>query len=37
MLAEIIQMAIAAGIHFGSIQIIDSVHIVANVNTQEDQ
>lgn len=37
MLAEIIQMAIISGIQFGSIQVIDSVHTIANVNTQKDE
>lgn len=34
-LEEIIQMAIEKGIEFGSIQIVDSVHSVANVNTDK--
>ena len=37
MLAEIVQMALKGGIQFGSIQIVDSVHSVANVNTDKDQ
>ena len=37
MLVEIIRIAQAKGIHFGSIQLIDSVHSVANVNTDKDQ
>ena len=37
MLAEIIQMAMESGIRFGSIQIVDSVHSIANVNTAKDQ
>ena len=37
MLAEIVQMAVESGIHFGSIQIVDSVHSIANVNTAKDQ
>jgi IS5 family transposase len=37
MLAEIVQMALQSGIHFGSIQIVDSVHSIANVNTAKDQ
>ena len=30
-------MAVESGIHFGSIQIVDSVHSIANVNTAKDQ
>jgi IS5 family transposase len=37
MLAEIVRTALAKGIHFGSIQIVDSVHSVANVNIGKDQ
>jgi IS5 family transposase len=37
MLAEIIQMALESGVRFGSIQIVDSVHSIANVNTPKDQ
>jgi IS5 family transposase len=37
MLAEIVQMAVESGIRFGSIQIVDSVHSIANVNTTKDQ
>lgn len=37
LLAEIIQMAQQSGIAFGSIQLIDSVHSKANVNTTKDQ
>lgn len=37
MLGEIIQQALRNGIKFGSIQIVDSVHTVANVNTDKDQ
>ena len=37
MLEEIIQMALKNGIKFGSIQIVDSVHSIANVNTEKDQ
>jgi transposase len=37
MLAEIVQIALQRGIHFGSIQIVDSVHSIANVNTAKDQ
>jgi IS5 family transposase len=37
MLAEIVRMAVESGIQFGSIQIVDSVHSIANVNTAKDQ
>lgn len=37
MLAEIVQMALQGGVQFGSIQIVDSVHSVANVNTAKDK
>ncbi|MEW6716340.1 MAG: transposase [Chloroflexota bacterium] len=37
LLAEIIQIAVESGIQFGSIQIVDSVHSIANVNTAKDQ
>jgi transposase len=37
MLAEIVQIALQSGIQFGSIQIVDSVHSVANVNTAKDK
>jgi transposase len=37
MLEEIVQMALKGGIHFGSIQIVDSVHSIADVNTDKDQ
>lgn len=36
MLKDMIQMAVRKGIQFGSIQIVDSVHSIANVNTQKD-
>jgi len=36
MLEEIVQMALQSGIQFGSIQIVDSVHSIANVNTDKD-
>lgn len=36
-LAEIVQMALKQGIQFGSIQIVDSVHSIANVNTVKDK
>src|SRR4030066_2369088 len=37
MLEEIVQIALQQGIEFGSIQIVDSVHSIANVNTDKDQ
>jgi transposase len=37
MLAEMIQIALEKGIEFGNIQIIDSVHSIANVNTKKDR
>lgn len=37
LLAEIIQIAKESGIQFGSIQIIDSVHSEADVNTTKDR
>jgi len=37
MLSEIIQIALESGVQFGSIQIVDSVHSVANVNTSKDE
>jgi hypothetical protein len=37
MLKEIVQTAVESGIQFGSIQIVDSVHSVANVNTAKDR
>jgi transposase, IS5 family len=37
MLDEIVQMALKSGIQFGSIQIVDSVHSIADVNTDKDQ
>jgi len=37
MLEEIVQMAQQSGVQFGSIQIIDSVHSVAKVNTAKDK
>jgi len=36
MLEEIIQSALQSGIQFGSIQIVDSVHTMAHVNTDKD-
>ena len=37
MLAEIVQIAFDKGIQFGAIQIVDSVHCIANVNTAKDK
>ena len=37
LLAEIVQTALESGIKFGSLQIVDSVHSIANVNTAKDQ
>jgi IS5 family transposase len=37
LLAEIVRIAMEAGIQFGSIQVIDSVHSAANVNTDKDK
>lgn len=37
MLAEIVQIALEKGVKFGSIQIVDSVHSIANVNTAKDK
>jgi len=37
LLAEIVQTALESGLQFGSIQIVDSVHSIANVNTAKDQ
>jgi len=37
MLEEIVQMALKQSIQFGSIQIVDSVHSIADVNTDKDQ
>ena len=36
LLEEIVQIALESGIRFGSIQIVDSVHSIANVNTEKD-
>jgi IS5 family transposase len=36
-LSEIVQVALESGVQFGSIQIVDSVHSVANVNTSKDE
>jgi hypothetical protein len=32
-----VQIALRSGIRFGAIQIVDSVHSIANVNTDKDQ
>lgn len=37
LLKEIVEMAIAAGVEFGSVQILDSTHSVADVNTSKDE
>jgi IS5 family transposase len=37
MLGEMIQIALQNGIQFGSIQLVDSVHSIANVNTDKDR
>jgi IS5 family transposase len=37
MLEEIVQAAQQSGVRFGAIQIVDSVHSVANVNTAKDK
>ena len=37
MLGEMIQIALQSGIQFGSIQLVDSVHSIANVNTDKDR
>jgi predicted metal-dependent peptidase len=37
MLTEIVQIALEKGVKFGSIQIIDSVHSITNVNTAKDK
>jgi IS5 family transposase len=36
MLEEIVQIAVQSGIQFGPIQIVDSVHTIAHVNTDKD-
>jgi IS5 family transposase len=36
LLEEIVQIAQESGVQFGSIQIVDSVHSIANVNTAKD-
>jgi IS5 family transposase len=36
-LMEIVEIGLQSGIQFGSIQIVDSVHSVANVNTAKDR
>jgi hypothetical protein len=37
LLEEIVKTALAKGIRFGSIQVVDSVHSVADVNTAKDE
>jgi len=37
LLAEVIEVALQSGIQFGTIQIVDSVHSIANVNTDKDR
>ena len=37
MLAEMVEIALQSGIQFGSIQLVDSVHSIANVNTDKDR
>jgi len=37
MLEEIIQIALEKGIQFGSFQVVDSVHCIADVNTSKDE
>lgn len=37
LLKEVVQMAIASGIEFGSVQILDSTHSVADVNTSKEE
>jgi IS5 family transposase len=37
LLQEIVQIALQKDIRFGAIQIVDSVHTIANVNTDKDQ
>ena len=37
MLANIVREAVIRGVKFGSIQIVDSVHSIADVNTDKDQ
>jgi transposase, IS5 family len=37
LLEEIVRIAMEGGIQFGSIQVVDSVHSIANVNTSKDQ
>jgi transposase, IS5 family len=37
LLEEIVQIALQSGIQFGPIQLVDSVHSIANVNTEKDQ
>ena len=37
LLADIVQNALEQGIHFGSIQVVDSTHSVADVNTAKEE
>jgi transposase, IS5 family len=37
LLEEIVLIALQSGIQFGAIQLVDSVHSIANVNTDKDQ
>ena len=37
LLTEIVQIAMEKGIEFGSVQVVDSTHSVANVNTGKDE
>jgi IS5 family transposase len=37
MLAEVVRVALESGVKFGSIQIVDSVHTVANVNIRKEE
>lgn len=37
LLAEIVQIALTSGIQFGTLQVIDSLHSEANVNTTKDK
>jgi len=37
LLEDIVRIAMEGGIQFGSIQVVDSVHTIANVNTHKDE
>ncbi len=37
MLGQIVEIALEGGVKFGSIQVMDSVHTVADVNTEKDE